>query len=315
MSTLFTVAKKELQDYFNGWRCVLTFLLIIASIVYAFFAIGSMKNTMTGAIPTTGTYISLSVFTTQAFNISTSLIPTNVLSLLAILVPIMGIILGMDAINGEKNNGTLSRLISQPIYRDNIINAKFLSGITVIAITLTSTTLLVMGLGLLKLGVPPSSEEILRLLIFLVFGIIYGGFWLGLAILFSTLFRQVALSAIITIAIWIFFAFFFPLIYQSISANIQNVADAQRTVAVARISPMYLFNEAMAVILYPQTRSVSQILMLISTDASNYLLVTPLSVWQSFIAVWPQIIVTAFLTIICFVGSYLKFMFEEIRSI
>ncbi|HXY74134.1 MAG TPA: ABC transporter permease, partial [Dehalococcoidales bacterium] len=214
----------------------------------------------------------------------------------------------------EKNNGTLSRLVSQPIYRDNIINAKFLSGIIIIGVTLLSSTLLVLGMGLLRLGVPPSSEEILRVILFLIVGVIYGGFWLGLSILSSTLFKQVVASAVVPIAIWIFFAFFFPLIYESVATGAQTVADFQKTIMIGRISPIYLFTESMGVVLYPVARSMSQVLTLVSTDASNYIMQSPLSIWQSFIAVWPQIILTVVLTIACFVGSYLKFMFEEVRS-
>ncbi len=311
MSTFFTVTKKELQDHFNSWRFLVMLFIIVTGIIYVYFAIGNIKGSATGG----QSYIFLSLFTTQAFNISTSLIPSAFLTLISTLLPIAGIVLGLDAINGEKTNGTLSRLVSQPIYRDNIINAKFLAGLVTIGVTLITTVLLVGAMGLWKLGVPPSSEEIIRLFFFVVFGIIYGGFWLGLAILFSTLFKQVAVSAILSIVVWVFFAFFFPLIYQNIASGAQTIADAQKAIAITRISPIYLFNESMAVTLFPQIRSASQMLMIITSDVSNYLLATPLSIWQSFIAVWPQVIVTVLLTIACFAGSYLKFMFEEIRSL
>ncbi|HEX7475357.1 MAG TPA: ABC transporter permease subunit [Dehalococcoidales bacterium] len=311
MSAFFTVTKKELQDHFNSWRFLVMLFIIVTGIIYVYFAIGNIKTSATGA----ESYVFLSLFTTQAFNISTSLIPSSFLTLMSTVLPIAGIVLGLDAINGEKNNGTLSRLVSQPIYRDNIINAKFLAGIITIGVTLISTVLLVSALGLWKLGVPPSSEEIIRTFFFLVFGIVYGGFWLGLAILFSTLFKQVALSAILSIAVWIFFAFFFPLIYQSMASNAQTIQDAERAINITRISPLYLFSESMAVVLFPQIRSASQMLQVITTDAGNFLLATPLSVWQSFIAVWWEVLITVVLTIVCFAGSYLKFMFEEIRSL
>jgi ABC-2 type transport system permease protein len=314
MSALFVVARKELQDYFNSWRFILTFFVIIAGLIYGSYAIGALKNSLTGAMPNAGSYIFLSVLTTPSFELTTSLVPSSFLLLMANILPIMAIILGMDAINGEKNNGTLSRLVSQPIYRDNIINAKFLSGIVIIGITVISSTLLVTSMGLLRLGVPPSSEEILRVMLFLFVATIYGGLWLGISILCSTLFKQVAASSVIAIALWIFFAFFFPLIYDSVASGAQTVEEFQRTVMIGRISPIYLFNESMGVILYPHARSVSQVLMIYTTDASNYLLNSPLSIWQSFISVWPQIVLTIVLTAVSFVGSYLKFMFEEIRS-
>jgi len=119
----------------------------------------------------------------------------------AFLIPVIGIALGFDAINSEKNNGTLSRLLSQPIYRDTVFNGKFFAGITTIAIMLTSIILLISGLGLSTIGVPPSSEEAFRLFLFIVLGILYGAFWLGLAMLFSVFLQRVATSALAAIAV------------------------------------------------------------------------------------------------------------------
>lgn len=312
MSAFFTVTKKELQDHFNNWRSIVMLFVIFAALVYVIY---SAANIQAAASNMTGDYIFLQLFTTNAFTNSNTLIPTSFLTLMAILLPVLGIVLGLDAINSEKNNGTLSHLVSQPIYRDSIINAKFLAGLITIAITLTAIVLTSTGIGILKLGLPPSTEEIGRLFFFWIIGIIYGGFWLGLAILFSTLFKQTALSAVLSIAVWIFFAFFFPIVYTSIVAQADTVAKAQAAINVARISPIYLFTESMAVTLIPETRSASQLLTIFTTDAANYMLTNPLSFWQSFISVWPQIIVTIVLTVVCFVISYVKFMFEEIRAL
>ncbi len=318
MSSFYTVTKKELQDHFNSWRFIILLLIMVAAIVYVYYAAAIVR----AGVGASSENIFLQLFTTAAFNTTSSMIPASFLSLMAVILPLGGIILGLDAINSEKNDGTLSRLMSQPIYRDNIINAKFLAGLITIAVVLTSTLLLVSGMGLWKLGIPPSVEEIWRLFFFLVIGIIYAGFWLGLAVLFSTLFKQVAVSAILAIAIWVFFAFFFPLIINSMQNNALNASTAeeginqiQASITVARISPIYLFNEAMSVVLFPILRSSSQLVTVIFSDARNYLMATPLSFWQSLLAVWPQIIVTLVLTSVCFAISYIKFMFEEIRAL
>ena len=165
------------------------------------FLASNIRSIVTG----TSDFIFLKLFTSAAFTTSTSLIPSSFLTLMAALIPVAGIVLGLDAINSERNNGTLSRLVSQPIYRDNIINAKFLAGIITIAVVLFTTVLLVTGMGIWKLGLPPTGEEIVRLFFFVIIGIVYGGFWLGLAILFSTLFKQVRQQ--ITDSHRIFFAF------------------------------------------------------------------------------------------------------------
>ena len=116
----------------------------------------------------------------------------------------MAIGLGFDAVNGEHNRRTLSRILSQPIYRDALLFGKFLAGLATIAISLITLWLLVIGFGLLRLGVPPSSEELARCLMFLLVTIAYAGVWLALAMLFSIVFRSAATAALISLGLWLF---------------------------------------------------------------------------------------------------------------
>ena len=183
-----TVFDKELSDAFSRWRFIILFaLILIAGIFAIYLAAQSISETLgkEGA-----EFIFLQLFTT-----SSEKLPWSFLTFIIFLIPVVGIALGFDSINSEKNSGTLSRLLSQPIYRDAVINGKFLAGVVTIAILMTSIVLLVSGIGLRMIGVPPSAEEVWRLLIFLGVTIVYGAFWLGLSMLFSILFRRVATSA------------------------------------------------------------------------------------------------------------------------
>jgi ABC-2 type transport system permease protein len=317
MSAFFTVTKKELQDHFSSWRFLVLLLIMVVAIIYVFLAARGIRTSITGDTK----FIFLALFTSQAVNTSTSFIPGSFMGLMAILLPVSGVILGLDAVNSERANGTLGRLVSQPIYRDNIINAKFLAGVLTIAIMLCATVLLGGAMGMRIMGIAPGSEEILRLICFLVVGIIYGAFWLGLSILFSTLFRQVAISAIVSIAVWLFFAFFYPIIFDMIANGMTAtdtagaIKNANSLILFSRFSPIQLFQESIAVILVPITRSASQLFQLIISDAANYFIPNPLSLGQSLISIWPQLVITFLMTVVCFAISYVKFMFEEIRSI
>ncbi len=94
---------------------------------------------------------------------------------LSILVPLMAIGLGFDSVNGEYNRRTMSRILAQPIYRDALLFGKFLAGLATLSICLVTLWLLVIGFGLIRLGIPPSGEEIGRLLMFLLVTIAYAG--------------------------------------------------------------------------------------------------------------------------------------------
>src|SRR5699024_9527646 len=87
------------------------------------------------------------------------------------LGPLLGIALGFDAINSERNKGTLTRLMSQPIPRDYVLNAKFVAAILVNIVLFFTLGLLVMAFGILILGIPPTWEEFLRVVVLYVYAL------------------------------------------------------------------------------------------------------------------------------------------------
>ena len=79
--------------------------------------------------------------------------------------------------------------------------------------------------------------------IYLVLTVIYGAFWVGLAILFSVLFRSVATSLLFLLALWIFFGFGVLIIALAIPEAIPLV--------LLQFSPNWLFAQASAALLQP----------------------------------------------------------------
>jgi len=314
MRGLLTVFKKELQDDFTSWRFIILFLLVLlAGVASVWIAAGNIRGTVTG----TSSFAFIALFTT-----SSEALPFSFLTFIMLFIPIVGIALGFDAINNEKNNGTLSRLVSQPIYRDAVINGKFLAGVVTISVMLVSIILLVTGLGVRMIGVAPTSEEAIRIFFFLITTIIYGAFWLGLGILFSILMRRVATSALASIAIWIFFAFFMSIIAQMIANGMAPAGDTMESqvrnieiqITASRISPIALFQEAMIVLLIPGWRTMGQILQIQTSADTSFMLANPLSLGQSLLMVWPHLMIIILLTVVLFAISYVKFMREEIRA-
>ena len=114
--------------------------------------------------------------------------------------PLIGIIFGFDAINSERSSGTMSTVLSQPVYRDALINGKFLAGLTTIAVMLMSIIAIIFGLELIVFGIIPSLAELARIGLFFLLSLVYIGFWMGLGILFSIIFRQTATSALVSIS-------------------------------------------------------------------------------------------------------------------
>ncbi len=300
MQGLMTVFHKELTDHLTSWRGIILFVMVLLVGVLAVIGPNGAVETLRAEAAAPTDYIFLNLFTTGSYSF--------MWRISMIVIPIVGIVLGLDAINSEKNSGTLSRLLSQPIFRDAVVNGKFLAGIVTMTIMITTTMLIISGIGILELGVAPTSDEAARLLIFWGTSILYGAFWLGLAILFSVIFAHVATSALTTIAIWVFFLFY------TMTGFVIGQAQSPETAIIAmRVSPLFLFQESMSVVLVPGARTLSEMIQLMGTSGSKFIS-GPLSLSQTIITIWPQLAIIGGATAALFAGSYVKFMREEIRS-
>ena len=91
---------------------------------------------------------------------------------------------------------------------------KALAILATLAVALVTLWLLVVGFGLIRLGIPPSGEELGRMLMFLLITIAYAGVWLALAMLFSIVFRSTATAALVALGLWLFLSLLWPALAQ-----------------------------------------------------------------------------------------------------
>ncbi|RME36053.1 MAG: ABC transporter permease, partial [Thermoflexia bacterium] len=258
---LWAVVAKEMADYLTGVRMqILEALIVLTAAGTVFAAAESLRNTVGQ-----DRFLFLRLFTVQY-----DPLPAFV-GFLAFLVPLIAIALTFDTVNGEFNRRTMSRVLAQPIYRDALLFGKFLAGLFTLALVLTAIWLLVFGLGLVRLGVPPGGEEVARSLWFLLATIFYGGVWMALALLFSVRFRQPATAALSAIAVWLFFAVFWSMIANLLAqvlfpmryGLVQEVlAQSQAALTLARFSPITLYTEIALALLTPSVRAFGLLLPL-----------------------------------------------------
>ena len=150
MKGLFAIYRKELADHFSSNRFVILFALIaMVSFITTYMAGISLRENLEGVAKPKFVFLML-------FNTTGALF--SMVQFVAFFGPLIGLVLGFDSINRERAHGTLIKLISQPIYRDAVINGKFLAGLTTIAILLVSIVLVITGFGLLLLGIVPGVE-------------------------------------------------------------------------------------------------------------------------------------------------------------
>jgi ABC-2 type transport system permease protein len=315
---MLAIMRKELADSFNSVRFFVLFLLVLAASGLSLFSIQHDIRSIleqSGAIENSG-FVFLAMFT-PSLNLGYAIVTP-----FSLLVPILGIALGFDAINTERTGGTMSRLLAQPVYRDGVINGKFLAGLITMTLMVGTNLLLIAGFGLRMVGVPPSAEEIIRLFIYLVITIIYGAFWMALAVLFSVLFRRAAGSLLIPIALFLLLFFFWMMLgigpaianaiapatgSSSLDLQIKNV-ELQQT--LLRISPSDLFQESFLYLLNPVVMGMG----IVTMDQVAFMVPNPLSLSQTLLAVWPHMVGLVSLSVIFFAISYIVFMKQEIRA-
>jgi len=317
---LRAIFRKELEDHFSSARFILLLTVILmVSLVTAYMVGSGLKKELEGYAKPSMVFLLLFTSTGALFSLA---------QFIAFFGPLIGMILGFDAINRERSARTLSKLLSQPIYRDSIINGKFLAGFATITIMLLAIVLLISGLGLRLVGVVPGPEEIWRLALYLVISVFYVSFWLGISILFSVVFRSMATSALAAIAFWIFFSFFVSLganlaadalhpINQTITtSNPELLVQREQTRKILSLfSPMTLYSEATTTILDPLRKTTQSIILMGPMERlSISRFQNPLPLSESIYIVFPHIISLIAITSICFAISYIFFMRQEIRS-
>ncbi len=305
-----TVALKEAADHLTSARMHLVMLLVLLTAIGAIYgAIGQIKDTV-GQDP----FLFLRLFTTAR-----QPLPSFV-SFLGFLLPLVSIALAFDAINGEYGRRTMSRILAQPIYRDALLAGKFLGGLLVLAIVLLTLWLLMTGLGILLLGLPPSGEEVLRGLGYLLCSLAYGGVWLAVALLFSTIFRSPATSALASLTLWLLFAIFWsmltPLIANAIAPidplnPITAYNNAQLTTIISRISPNTLYGEMTLALLNPATRTLGVVFL---SQLQGALMGAPLPFGQSALLIWPQLAGIVAAMVVVYTAAYVHFQRQEIRA-
>jgi ABC-2 type transport system permease protein len=307
------IVAKEISDHVRSWRFIIMVGIIALTCFGSLYTALSNFGSAVKPNDPEGSFFFLKLFTASDGTLPSFLV------FISFLGPLLGISLGFDAINTEHNRGTLSRILAQPIHRDYLINAKFVAALSVISMLFFALGFLVIGLGLIIIGIPPTAGEFLRIVFFLLASICYVAFWLNLSILFSVQFRQAATSALASIAVWLFFTIFYNMIVNLIAkammppetAQVQYIIGYQKFILnLLRIAPSQLLNDAATTLLMPSVRSLGPLTM----EQVHGAIPSPLSLGQSLLIVWPQLTGLIAATVVCFGLSYASFMRKEIRS-
>ncbi len=315
------IGGKEFADHLLSLRFLLLLLMLGVLGVGAIYTVaGTIQQAASQVSGARGIFLLL--FTVNpSTSIAQSLPPF--VQLVGFLGPLVGIAFGFNAINSERSEGTLPRLLAQPVHRDDVINGKFLAGLAVIALILGAVILLVAAIGMLRLGLVPSGDDAMRLFTWYVMTVVYVGFWLSLAMLCSVVFRNSGTAFFAVLAIWLILTFFGSFIVDAVSgivapvpsgATFQQIVDnAELKQNLARLTPNKLFAEMGQLILDPRVKTLD-VQGLIQLSNNERALPTVLPYTQSLLIATTQLIGLIAMSAVCFAAAYITFMRQEVRA-
>jgi ABC-2 type transport system permease protein len=315
------IAAKEFGDHLLSSRFyVLAIIMAIAAAVPLYFLGNVIREAAEGASTQPALFAALFAASPP---VNDQITLPSVTGFMALVGPLLGLAFAFDAINGERANGTLPRLLSQPIHRDDVVNGKFAAGLGVISLVLVVMVLGVAAFALIRLGIVPQASEILRVLLWVLVTVTYIGLWLAFGMLLSVAIRRAATSALVGFGIWLLVTIFGGLIVSLLSGLLAPVgATVQEEIrnigireGLLRLQPNNLYQETAFALLNPMETSVSTPDTIGSyVQRQQQIAGTLFSVDQSLMLVWPQIITLFALMVACFAAAYVLFMRQEVRA-
>jgi ABC-2 type transport system permease protein len=326
------VARKEFSDHVLSIRFIVLMLVLgVAAFVPLFFAASRIGAAASDASGVPALFLALFYITSDPTASAGVSVP-GVADFLRLFAPLLGIAFAFDAVNGERSEGTLPRLLSQPIHRDDVINGKFAAGLAVIGLVIVGVMMFVAGVGIFRLGIVPAPTEVLRLVLWILVTLVYVSLWLAFGMMLSVLVRSAATSALIGFGSWFVLTFFGGFLLSFVAGVIaplsetlansdpeQFLANSSLRDLLFRVLPNTLYGESSIVLLNPSvtttaSRPANLAQFIQAQTQAQWDFNTQLSLDQSFIVIWPQVVALVALTVLCFVVAYIRFMRQEVRA-
>ena len=187
-SQIGTIAGKEFWDRIRN-RWVLAVALVFTAFALAIAYFGGAQQGSVG-------------FRSIEFTIA------SLVSLVIYLIPLIALILGFDAIVGERERGSLDLLLSMPVTRFELLLGKYLG----LAAALAFSTVAGFGLVGIVLATQLDPTALFHYFGFIFSSVLLGMAFLSLAVMVSVFAADRTRASGMAIALWFFFVLVFDLL-------------------------------------------------------------------------------------------------------
>jgi ABC-type transport system involved in multi-copper enzyme maturation permease subunit len=153
------------------------------------------------------------------------------------------ILLGYNAVSGEKEDGTLRLILSNSVGRVRLLTAKYVSIVSAVAAPLLAGALISLVLvGVLAPQVS-TGANLVRVVLILVIALAYISLFAFLSLLVSALLHRSSLALLALLAVWVLFSVVIP---STASVLIEKLSSAPREIQTARMLEPTLQKEVWA---------------------------------------------------------------------
>ncbi|HEX6085965.1 MAG TPA: ABC transporter permease subunit [Thermoanaerobaculia bacterium] len=150
-----------------------------------------------------------------------------------VIFSLLALLLSYDAINGERQSGTLKLTLTNPVSLRTFLFAKWASLNAVLAIAFLLAFLLSLGLALFSPAVSLSGAGMLRLALIAAISLLYLAVFVTLGLLVSTIFRDPYPAVSAALLVWVLLVYVIPGAAPYLAAMREPEPDYVRT-ATAR---------------------------------------------------------------------------------
>lgn len=161
----------------------------------------------------------------------------SLVSLVIYLVPLIALILGYDAIVGERERGSLELMLSMPITRFEILLGKYCG----LSAALASSTVLGFGAGLLPLAAELTVRDGYHYAGFVGSAILMGMAFLSISMLVSVIALDRVRASGAAIGLWFFFVLIFDLLLMGALVLSQGSLGSNTFAALLMLNPADVF--------------------------------------------------------------------------
>ncbi|MCE5190590.1 MAG: ABC transporter permease [Actinomycetia bacterium] len=134
----------------------------------------------------------------------------NFINYLAMVGALLAMVLGFTTVRKEREGGTLGHILSRPVYRDQLLTGKILGNAAILGVLMIAVgAVTALALALVG-GVPLTLVQIDKLAFTMVMSWLYMLVFFLLAMFFSLWLPKGNQALLLTIIVWLVFAFIFP---------------------------------------------------------------------------------------------------------